>query len=307
MKPLIIPVPFAKSEYGTTADTTYEKILSISSANETMLGKNESNILLKNCEVSERVNFENYGEYSSETPFIREAISMQTNLAGRITQDFDVTRKYLVLGGDHTISIGTGLGLSQNLDMKKVGLLYIDQHGDCNTPQTSSSKCLTGYPVAVVCGHGDKELTRSFAGNFIQKVAYVGVRDIDEPEMEIFNQLDKTSFSTIDVEINGIAKCIEKSLEFLGECDYIWLSIDVDCLDSIYFEKNETDVPAPAGLTPRELLTAAYLVEKSGKLLITEITQLNDVGGITDLTVLASRISETVLGLGKFRYGYNTK
>jgi arginase len=140
MKPLIIPTPFAKSDYGTQAEFIYKRILGISSANETMVGKNDSNILQNKCEILEPISFESFdGDEKNETPYIQSAQSMQENLAMAVEKNLDFSRKHLVIGGDHTISIGTGLGLSRRLDMKKIGLLYIDQHGDCNTPKTSSS------------------------------------------------------------------------------------------------------------------------------------------------------------------------
>ncbi|MGL4881790.1 MAG: arginase family protein [Waterburya sp.] len=89
----------------------------------------------------------------------------------------------------------------------------------------------------------------------------------------------------------------------LKNCKYLWLSIDIDCLDSVYFEPGETDVPCPGGLSPRELLYIVNRINNSGKLKVIELTQVNDLNLATPITVLSSRILEIALDIGQFRYG----
>jgi arginase len=300
---MILPVPFAVSEYGSTASQSYKRILGVSAANETMSDKFPSNLFSRDAIILDPVNFEILpDEYIDSGVGVTTLANLQENFAQRIVEVWDDCETLLTLGGDHSISCGTGLGISRKIDMSKVALIYVDAHGDCNTPETSLSKCITGYPVAVNFGLGTEVLTEPFQSNFLTKVCYIGFRDIDELEVGNLNQINAEVYSILDVMELGIAKVVEKVLESVKDYEYIWLSIDIDSLDAVYFMNKETDVPVPGGLTPRELLYITNKVQETGRLKVAEITQVNDVQQNTEIVVLASRIGELALGLGKFRY-----
>jgi arginase len=304
MSKIIIPVPFALSTYGQNPADSYKNILDVKMANPIQSEVYSSNQFHKYCIIKPPISFQILPDSKpNEGMYIDSAADMQKNLAHSLSEHFDLNNEYLIIGGDHTISIGTGLGLSKHLDLSKVGLIWVDAHGDCNTPQTSESKCITGYPVAVNCGYGPSILTESYNGNFIKNVAYIGIRDIDEREKMILDKIAVSANSNIDVEIKGLTNVIQEALVALNDCEHIWLSIDIDSLDPVYLEDGETDVPVPAGLTPRELIAITKAVKDSGKLLVTELTQLNNIYKITPATVASSRICELALGLGEFRYG----
>jgi arginase len=303
MKKIIIPVPFAYSTYGQNPADTYKNILGVQAANSKMSEFFPSNLLTKNCQITDPISFQHLPDTKPHLgQFIDSAADMQQNLAGVLSQNFSTQNQYLIIGGDHTVSIGTGLGLSKNLNMEEIGLIWVDAHGDCNTPETSLSKCITGYPVAVNCGLGANELVNPYNNNHIKNVVYIGIRDIDQLEQKNLQKIQATTYSVLEIEQYGISTILQKTLEKLKHCKYIWLSIDIDSLDSSYFLPDQTDVPVPGGLTPRELLYITNHIQASGKLLITEITQLNNVGPVNPLTVLCSRIAELSLGLGSFRY-----
>jgi arginase len=299
----IIPVPFAHSTYGQNPGDVYRQILHIQAANPIMSDLFPSNLFHKHCDILEPVK---YTQFPDDSPgigtFLHSAADMQRNLAHTLSSNFNLQNQYLIIGGDHTISIGTGLGLSQKLDMGEVGLIYVDAHGDCNTPETSLSKCITGYPVAVNCGLGPDMLVDPFRQNYLKHVVYIGLRDVDELEQENLKKIDATGYSVLDIQELGLSTVVQKAIEKLKNCKYIWLSIDIDSLDPIYLENGETDVPVPGGLTPNDLLYITHKVHQSNKLLLTEITQINNLHKITPITVLASRIGELALGLGTFRY-----
>jgi arginase len=300
---IIIPVPFAHSTYGQTQGDAYKHILDIKAANPIMSEHFPSNLFHSNCTILSPVTYTHFPDDEPEQgAFLRSAHDMQTNLAKKISENFDLQNQYLVIGGDHTISIGTGLGLSNHLDMTKIGLVYVDAHADCNTPETSLSKCITGYPVAVNFGLGPDLLTSPFKENHLQNVVYLGLRDVDELEQTNISKISATTFSNLDIQEIGLSAAVQKTLSKLEHCTHIWLSIDIDSLDPIYLQEGETDVPVPGGLTPNELLYITNKMQQSGKLLITEITQINNLYKSTPITVLASRIGEIALGLGSFRY-----
>lgn len=298
----IIPVPFIQSTYSRHTTAVWERIVHTKMANSIQSSVYSSN-RLEHCHILDPISFI---EYDDDKPhigtYLRTAASMQQNLARTLSEIYVESGQYFIIGGDHTISAGTGAGLSKCLDMQKVGLIWIDAHADSNTPATSYSKCITGYPVAINIGKGPEELTHPFNGNFINSVVHIGLRDIDDAEAQNLKDINHTSFSCINVEHFGIRHIMDQTLSHLHTCDKIWLSIDIDSLDPVYFADGETDVPVVGGLTPRELLYITNRIRLSGKLLVTELTQLNDVGKDTPLTVLASRIGEIALGLGDFRY-----
>lgn len=300
---MILPVPFAISEYGTTASQSYKRILGVSAANDTMSDKFPSNIFVRDAVILDSVEFEILADEHVESGTgVTTLANLQQNLSNRVVDIWEDCETLLVLGGDHSISCGTGLGISRKVDMSKVALIYIDAHGDCNTPETSLSKCITGYPVALNFGLGAEVLTEPFQNNFLQKVCYIGLRDIDELEVRNLAKINAEVYSILDVMELGINKVVERVLESVKDYEYIWLSIDIDSLDAVYFESGETDVPVTGGLTPRELLYITHKVQQTGRLKVAEITQVNDVEQNTQIVVLASRIGELALGLGKFRY-----
>jgi arginase len=303
----ILPVPFAESVYGHTSAYTYKRILNIKAANENLTNHFPSSVINDNCTILEPIAFENYPDDEPEKgSFFKSNLSLATNLANRIEQEFDFKNdKLCIIGGDHSISAGTGAGLSRITNLSKVGLIYVDTHGDFNTPESSQSKCMTGYPCAVTTGLGVQEFTNLYSGNFIQKVVQIGIRDIDVLEKNNLDIQKVTTYSIIELEALGIAHVMKETLAYLSDCDYIWLSIDVDCLDAVYLQHGETDVPTFAGLTPRELVYITHTTESTNKLKVFEITQLNDMGHNTDLTIMSSRLIELAFGIGKYRYNHN--
>lgn len=300
----ILPVPFNMGPYGNKPSLAYQKILQVSGSSENYANHFPDNLLIQNCEICQPVDFEVLpDDQKEEGVFLKSVVSMQKSVADQISKIWPTSQGLVVFGGDHSVAVGTGLGLSQVLDMSEVGLIWVDAHGDINTPQTSKSKSVTGYPVAVNLGYGPQDLIQPFNGNFVQKVVQIGIRDLDQEEAKLQRKYVLDSHSILDMEEKGMSLVVLETLKTLENCKYIWLSIDADSLDAVYFQKGETDLPVVGGLTPREILYLTYKVAQTGKLVVTEITQLNETAVQTPLDVLFSRVSELALGLGGFRYG----
>lgn len=304
MKTYVLSNPFHLGPYGSRSLSPFQRIMGMSAANDTAGKINPSNILRDNTSELPEVIFEHHENSRPEIgEHVDSCMSMVQGSIASIAElpiDFDALA---IIGGDHSISIGTGAALAQRYDMSKIGIVYVDTHGDCNIPETSLSKSITGYPLAVLMGRGHEDILKPFAGNFVQKVVHIGLRDLDPMELSVFESLNALSFSSLDCELLGMKEIIARSCDYLSDCESIWLSIDIDVLDPIYFQSGETDEPAPGGLTPREILTITHSLEQTGKLKITELVQINDIGENTPIIWLASRIIEASLGLGKFRYG----
>jgi arginase len=264
---------------------------------------NPSNLLKNNCVILPDIEFHLQDDDRPEIGhFFASALSMQQNTSNVIQEIWQDVGKLAVIGGDHSVAIGTGAGLSKVMDLSKVGMIWIDSHGDFNIPETSLTKSITGYPLAINCGHGAPELLKVYNGNFLQKIVHIGIRDVDRSEAEIGHKINILNFDTLELERLSMAQIATQSLENLSDMEEIWISFDVDVLDPIYFMPGETDVPVPCGMTPREILALISFLAVDPRVKILEIVQLNDISRTTPLVVFCSRLLEIFFGLGNFRY-----
>jgi arginase len=303
----ILPNTFNLGPYGKDDGQVYKKIIKLNGANENADAHLPSNQILNNSIILEPVNIridQEKSDTENAIAMIKEAIRNLQPFNESIKKEEgngeNSESRLFVIGGDHTIAMGTGAAISHALNLDEVGMIWVDAHGDFNTPQTSDSKSLTGYPCAVNMGLGDEAFT-SLYGSFIKKCVQIGIRDVDLLEAENLKEKGVTTYSNLDIEDLGLPTIISKSLEYLKDCKYIWLSLDIDALDTIYVNNGKTDVPVVGGLTPREMLYITDKVAKSGKLKITELVQINNTKENFELIALGSRIIELALGLGGFR------
>jgi arginase len=300
MNNFVLPVPFFLSPYNSSNNKAHERILYSQGSNENSAKYYPNNIIVENSIILPAIT----NNIVLNNNLLLNTISkLQTDVANTISSISEQIKNLLIVGGDHSISIGTGLGLASFIDMSEVALIWIDAHADSNTPETSLSKSFTGYPVAINCGFGHTELTEPFYGNFIDSVSFIGLRDVEKSESEIIKKISNNIFSVIDVEKFGLINILNHIIDSNKKKRYFWLSIDFDCLDPIYLQEGEIDLPTTAGLSPRELLLIAHTLFSTGKLLVTELTQLNDINKHTQVISLATILSEIVLGLGSFRFG----
>ena len=299
----ILPNPFSLSTYGHDDGQVYKDIISLNGANSNAAAFFPSNQITKHCTILDPVTFDISKVIMADPEtHISAGISMQESALDILTRGIqDKNFELFVIGGDHTISIGTGAYLATQLDMSKVGLIWVDAHGDFNTSSTSSSKSLTGYPCAINCGLGDEYFTQPFNNNFITKCVQVGIRDIDQLEHDNMVSKNIITYCNTDIEHLGLRAILDKTLEHFQDMDHIWLSIDIDSLDPIYCDQGRTDVPVCGGLTPRELQYITTYIKNSGKLKITELVQINNTPNNFNLVALGNRIVEIAMGLGSFR------
>lgn len=181
----------------------------------------------------------------------------------------------LVLGGDHSIAIGTISGVLQH--RKNLGVIWFDAHGDINTAQTSPSGNIHGMPVAVLLGLGDKELTKiGGENNFLKKenIVYIGSRDLDSEERKAMKEHGIKVFTMHEIDDMGIKKVMEEAIKIAGDnTDGIHVSFDMDALDPSIAPGTGTKVPG--GMNYREGHYALELIAKSEKLVSAEFVEVN--------------------------------
>jgi arginase len=180
----------------------------------------------------------------------------------------------LVLGGDHSIAIGTLGGMAKVHGPGAV--LWIDAHGDLNRPETSPTGNVHGMPLAVAFGvAGDEFETDSWPTPSVVRAALVGVRSLDEGERALIAELDARVFTMTDLDRLGVERVLREALAFLDGTAYLHVSFDLDAVDPMFAPGVGT--PVRGGLSYREAHLALELVAESGRLDSLELVELNPI------------------------------
>lgn len=187
----------------------------------------------------------------------------------------------LVLGGDHSVAIGTVSGLARHYrkQHKSIGLIWVDAHADMNTPKTSPSGNVHGMPLACLIGHGPKELTHLF--NFAPKihphnVVLVGIRDVDILERPLVRKSGVRAFTMRDIDERGLRPVMEDAIRIAtAETEGFHLSLDMDSVDPQFAPGVGT--PVRGGINYREAHLAMEVINDSGRMLGLEIVEVNPV------------------------------
>ena len=180
----------------------------------------------------------------------------------------------LVLGGDHSIAIGSVGGASRDRD---VGVLWLDAHGDFNTPETTPSGNVHGMPVAALLGRGVfGEMGWATADVAERDVAMVGLRDVDDRERTAIRDTDVDPYTMSDIDRRGIVPVVEDALDSaLSGVDSLHVSLDMDFLDPD--EAPGVGTPVTGGVTYREAHAAMELVAETEALCSMEVVEVNPI------------------------------
>lgn len=236
--------------------------------------------------------------------YLPEIVRTVTLLSEKVKRTMDRGDLPLVLGGDHSMAIGTISGASAHYrdQGKKLGLLWFDAHGDANTPETTPSGNIHGMPLAVILGRGAKQLVEleGFAADESRvdtgAVALIGVRSVDEYERSILKELGVTVFTMENIDRRGIHAVTKEAMEVASTgTDAFHVSFDVDALDPAVAAGVGT--PSRGGLTYREAHTAMELVAESGGLCSFEMAEVNPVLDVRNSTAeVAVELIASALG-----------
>ncbi len=183
----------------------------------------------------------------------------------------------LVIGGDHSLAIGTLGGLADSCN--RLGILWIDAHADFNTPQSSPSGNAHGMPLAIACGRGSLPL-RSVADRdpmvLENDVFVLGCRDIDPPELEALRGSRVKWMMMQEFRRRGLVETVKFACEQLAaRCDHIHLSFDVDVIDPAFAPG--TGTPVPGGLSADEAVAIVAALDQAGALRSAEFVEYNPV------------------------------
>ncbi|MBI4051183.1 MAG: arginase [Elusimicrobia bacterium] len=207
----------------------------------------------------------------------------------------------VVLGGDHSLAMGSISGVAKHFRQKdkKIGLIWMDAHGDMNTPASSPSGNVHGMPLAHVLGMGDQRLANigGFAGKILsQNTCLVGTRDLDEEEKELVRKSGIRVFSMKEIDRYGMAKVADQAIHQAAEATAgFHVSFDIDVVDPTVAQGVGT--PTRGGITYREAHLFMELVADSGWLTSLDITEVNPLEDVHNTTAeLASELILSALG-----------
>ena len=188
----------------------------------------------------------------------------------------------IFLGGDHSASIGTVGGVTHG---GEVGLIWIDAHGDFNTPETSHSHNVHGMALAVLQGLGQKDLVdvgRPGAKVKPENVVLLGIRDVDEKEKELIKKSGCSAFTMRDVDEVGIRALLTRILKGFKHLDRIHVSLDLDVMDPLHAPGVGT--PSQGGLTYREGQLIMEILAETGKIHSLDVMEINPILDIQNRT-----------------------
>ncbi|HEX8395306.1 MAG TPA: arginase [Longimicrobium sp.] len=232
--------------------------------------------------------------------YLGAIVPVMQSLADSVEQSVKAGGFPVVIGGDHSVALGS---IGGHARARNIGVVWIDTHGDWNTPQTSPSGNIHGMPMAALCGYGDPRLTTIGTGDPAKasidprKVALVGTRDLDPGERKLMQQAGVSVFSMESIDRYGIADVMEAALKVAtAGTDGIHVSFDLDVLDPQHAPGVGT--PVPGGLTVREAHLAMEMLSGSGMVRGLDVVEVNPILDERNRTAeLAVVLSLSCLGL----------
>lgn len=247
------------------------------------------------------VQAESVEEGTPSARYLEEIAATCTRLAGLVESTADAGKFPVVLGGDHSIAIGTISGLSHHYRQrgKKIGLVWIDAHADMNTPETSPSGNIHGMPLACCVGMGPPELTNIFG--YAPKVdprnvAVIGLRSVDNDERRNVQRAGVHAYTMRDVDERGLRSILQEALEVANDgTDGFHLSFDMDSVEP--HEAPGVGTPVKGGMTYREAHLAMENICDCDRMLGLEVVEVNPVIDEANRTaILAVELVMSALG-----------
>jgi arginase len=227
-------------------------------------------------------------------------VPMARRVAGAVATSIQAKNFPLVIGGDHSLSVGSVRGAVRAARNKKIGLIWIDAHADFNTAETTPSGNIHGMSLALLAGMGDKNLVQLWDESIPvidpSKIAIIGARDLDSGEKKNLQSVGAMVMGMEQIDRYGMVAAVEKAIERVSrDVDGIYLSLDLDALDPEHAPGVGT--PVPAGLNQREVHLACELVAETGKLVGMDLVEVNPILDIQNHTAnLAVEFALSALG-----------
>ncbi len=246
---------------------------------------------------------------AEEMPFGEKRAKYMTEIAETCKDLAEIVQKSLeekflplVLGGDHSIAAGavTGVAAYFRKEKKQIGYIWLDAHGDMNTPESSPSGNVHGMPLATVMGYGAPELVDLLG--FKPKVeprniSLVGVRELDTQEKKLVKKSGVHVFTMRDIDERGMREVMSEALKYaMDETDGIAVSLDMDFVDPA--DAPGVGTPVRGGVTYREAHLAMEMIADTETMVSMEVVEINPVIDEHNRTALLG-VELVLSGLGQ--------
>ncbi len=233
---------------------------------------------------------ETIDEGSARAKYLVPIAQCCSELARIVTEVVEKGQFPLVLGGDHSVGVGTVAGVAQAFRRRqqKIGLIWIDAHADMNTPEITPSGNVHGMPLASCLGRGPSELTDIFGYSPKlegRNTVLIGLRDVDERERLMVRELGVVAFTMRDIDELGLGHIMERAIAAASDgAAGFHLSLDMDALDPD--EAPGVGTPVRGGISYREAHLAMETICDSSRMLSMEVVEVNPVLDSANRTAL---------------------
>ena len=241
-----------------------------------------------------------YGEKNAK--YLEEISETCKRLAEMVGDALEKGSLPLVLGGDHSIAVGTAAGAAGHFHKqgKRIGLIWLDAHGDMNTPETSPSGNVHGMPLASIIGYGPGELA-GIAGvkPMVEprNAVLVGIRELDAKERRLIKESGVRVFTMRDIDERGMREVMAEALRLASDdTDGIAVSLDMDFVDPS--DAPGVGTPVRGGATYREAHLALEMIADSKSMVSFELVEINPVIDLHNTTATLG-VELVLSGLGK--------
>lgn len=223
---------------------------------------------------------------------IKGIYNLNERLSNEIKKTLQADEVPIVLAGDHSSALGTISGIKMAHPNKRVGVIWIDAHADLHTPYTTPSGNMHGMPIACVLGEDNKERQQNKPddetieyweklknlGGISPKIhyndlVYIALRDFEPQEDYLIKKHKIRVFNLQEIRKKAVERVAIESLNYLDHCDLIYVSFDVDSMDSRI--SSGTGTPVPNGITEKEAGNLIYYIMRSKKIVCFEMVEIN--------------------------------
>lgn len=223
---------------------------------------------------------------------IKGIYTLNDRLANEIKKTLLKDEVPIVLAGDHSSALGTISGIKMAYPNKRIGVIWIDAHADIHTPYTTPSGNMHGMPIACVLGEDNKERQQNKPddetveyweklknmGGITPKIhyndlVYIALRDFEPQEDFLIKKNKVRVFNLQEIRKKAVERVAIESLNYLDHCDMIYVSFDVDSMDSRI--SSGTGTPVPNGITEKEAGNLIYYIMRSKKIVCFEMVEIN--------------------------------
>lgn len=224
--------------------------------------------------------------------FIDGVLIMEERVCLEVYEQLFEERFPIVLAGDHSTAYGTIAGIKKAFPRKRIGVIWIDAHADLHSPYTTPSGNMHGMVLAMACDIDNLEckvnnprgetieyweqiqqVGVAGAKVYPEDIVFIAVRDLEKAENYLINKYGIGFIETEEVRKQGAAEAAARALQMLDHCDLIYVSFDVDSIDSRF--SSGTGTPVPNGLTPEEVKVLNATLARDPRVCVWEMAEVN--------------------------------